>query len=143
MKRENPSTRMRRVLTEYVKRTVESCLYDWTIVHLYLRTVTSGPLALTIHVAELKTRVWSATAVVNRASATSPSDVFEKHSHEVIGEKYRTAIAAERAGDRYIRAWLRKHKPPKPCPCEPISQPRPGRRTAGRGPRLAARRPRS
>jgi hypothetical protein len=142
-KRENPSTRLRRLLAAYAKRAEENCLVDWTIVHLYVRTVTSGPLALTIHVAELKTRFWSATAVVNRASAETPSDVFEKHSHEVLGEKYRTALAAERAGNRFIRGWLKKHKPTKPCPCKPISPSRRSHGRGARGPRLAARRPRS
>jgi hypothetical protein len=142
-KRENPRTRATRRLAAYAKRVVSEWRQGWTLTYIFVRTVAVGDRALSITAAQLKLGTWSVTAVVNSASAETAAEVFEAHSHEVIGEKFRTATGAQRAGERYLRAWLKKQKKTKACACKPISPRRPSRRTGARAPRQAARRRRS
>jgi hypothetical protein len=46
--------------------------------------------------------------------------VFDDHSHEVLGS-YRSPLTAQRAGEKYAAAWL-KRRPRKRCKCGPIAK---------------------
>jgi hypothetical protein len=68
-----------------------------------------------------KDDVWIAAAVETPLGNSTLNGVFEDHAHAVIGEEYRTAMAAKRAANRFARAWFAKHAAAPRCPCKTIS----------------------
>jgi len=57
---------------------------------------------------------------------TNEYEVLELHAHEYLGS-FRALILAQRRGERYARAWLKRQQRADPfslppCECKPISK---------------------
>jgi len=64
---------------------------------------------------------FACVAIEGSDTVRTMGDLFENHSHAIVGERFPTVAKAKAAAERYMRRWLKQNQPMERCGCETIS----------------------
>lgn len=108
--------------TESTEKVTPGVVLDWTAVSMFVKVVSAEGhaenLGISVQPGGGKRKAWIAFALATDAKTVEA--VFERHSHDIIGE-FNTLNEAFAAAERYAEEWAaRNGNVSELCPCGEI-----------------------